>query len=69
MSKGTTEPGYVNQHSQKVVRKTSTPSNDHNQLVYVLLCQKCKTEYGANGSDIWQRRCPSCSGGRPALAF
>jgi hypothetical protein len=59
----TTEPGYKNKNEQEVLRATSQPGNDHNQLVYVLRCRVCGREYGANGSDIWQRRCPYCQGG------
>ena len=33
--------------------------------IYVLSCGACQHEYGANGSDIWLRRCPACEGGRP----
>ncbi len=63
----TTTPGYVNRNSQIVVRRTSLPGNDHMQITYVLRCQKCRHEYGANGSDIWQRRCPRCGRGATGL--
>jgi hypothetical protein len=39
------------------------------QYVYVLQCSICGYEYGANGSDIHLRRCPSCQGGQPGLAY
>ena len=26
-------------------------------------CQKCGHEYHANGSDIFQKKCPNCQGG------
>ena len=42
---------------------------DHGQSVYVLQCGECRHEYGANGSDIFQRRCPACQGGRPGLVY
>ena len=64
----TTVPGYVNKNGQKVLRKTDELGNDHNQRVYVLECGNCSNEYGANGSDIWLRRCPACQGGTPGLA-
>ena len=67
--RGTTVPGFKNRNGQLVVRATSLPGNDHLQKIYVLQCGKCKTEFGANGSDIFQRRCPECGGGRPGLAF
>ncbi len=59
-SKGTTAIGYTNRNGQTVVRKTFKLSNDLFQVVYVLKCGQCKREYGANGSDIFQRRCPYC---------
>jgi hypothetical protein len=61
----TTTPGYVNRNGQRVVRATELPGTDHNQRVYVLQCGNCGTEYGANGSDIFQRLCPACQGGSP----
>lgn len=63
----TTELGFINRNNQKVMLKTDILGNDHNQVVYVLQCQNCGSQYGANGSDIFQRRCPSCDGGRPGL--
>ncbi|MDJ0278797.1 hypothetical protein QLH51_18555 [Sphingomonas sp. 2R-10] len=67
MSKGTTVPGYRNRNGQIVVRKTDLPGNDHHQLTYVLRCEACGHEYGANGSDIFQRRCPSHDHGARGL--
>jgi hypothetical protein len=63
----TTRPGYVNRNRQVVLHRTELRGNDHNQFVYRMRCLPCGHEYGANGSDIWQRRCPSCDGGAPGL--
>ena len=73
MAKETTEGpttviGYVNRNDQEVVRATGLPGTDHLQLVYELRCRACEHVYGANGSDIHQRKCPNCQGGRPGLA-
>lgn len=58
----TTVPGYVNDNNQRVVRRTDTKSCNHNgQNVYVLHCENCEHEYGANGCDIWLRLCPNCN--------
>ena len=65
----TTEQGYTNRNGQVVVGKTGLPGTDHNQYVYVLRCGRCGHRYGANGSDIWQRLCPRCGGGRPGLDY
>jgi hypothetical protein len=67
--KRTTEIGYVNRNGQTVIRATGLPGTDHLQRVYVLRCGKCGDEYGANGSDIHGRKCPSCGGGQPGLPF
>lgn len=69
MTKGTTDIGYTNKHKQRVVRRTNDAGNDHLQRVYVLKCQVCGNEYGANGSDIWQRRCPKHDHGKPGLSY
>ena len=66
---GTTSPAYRNRNGQVVIRRTDLQGNDHNQRVYVLKCGNCRREYGANGSDIWQRKCPQCGGGRPGLSY
>jgi len=63
----TTRIGYLNRNGQEVIQRTDLPGNDHNQNVYVLRCRQCATEYGANGSDIFQRRCPNCGGGSKGL--
>jgi hypothetical protein len=65
----TTEPGYTNQNGQTVVRATGKDGTDHLQKVYVLRCGICGHEYGTNGTDIFQRKCPKCAGGRPGLAY
>jgi hypothetical protein len=65
----TTTPGYINRNHQEVLSKTGLPGNDHNQVVYLLKCHTCGARYGANGSDIFQRRCPECDGGRPGLGL
>ena len=69
MAGETTRPGYTNKNSQTVLRGTSLPGNDHNQYVHVLRCGSCGHEYGANGSDNWQRRCPACDGGALGLPY
>jgi DNA-directed RNA polymerase subunit RPC12/RpoP len=60
VNRGTTEIGYVNRNERTVVRNTSLPGTDFGQVVYVLKCGNCGREHGANGSDIFQRRCPYC---------
>ena len=65
----TTDPGYNNKNNQTVIRKTELPGNHHNQKLYVLRCEECLHEFGANGADIWLRRCPNCQGGAAGLPY
>lgn len=66
-SAATTIPGYVNRNGQVVPRATGEPGTDHAQFIYALRCNDCGEEYGANGSDIFQRKCPRCQGGALGL--
>jgi hypothetical protein len=68
-SKGTTITGFVNVHGQVTIRNTGAPGNDHLQYVYQLVCSRCGHDYGANGSDIHKRRCPSCQKGIDGLSL
>ena len=65
--KGTTEIGYTNANRQVVRKATDRAGTDHGQKVYMLQCGNCGCEYGANGSDIWQRHCPRCQAGKPGI--
>jgi hypothetical protein len=73
-SKGTTIPGFENKNGQVVLQRTSRKGTDHLQYVYILRCKHCGGEYGANGSDIWLRKCPTpkskcvAGGGRNGIA-
>jgi 5-methylcytosine-specific restriction protein A len=58
-----TQIGFVNDNDQLVLGPTGRDGTDHGQKIYVLRCQRCAHEYGANGSDIALRRCPVCGGG------
>ncbi len=64
-----TKEGYTNPNKQMVVRATSLPGTDHRQRIYVLVCGICGYEYGANGSDIHRRRCPSCQDAAQGLDY
>jgi hypothetical protein len=65
----TTHPGYRNRNGQINVRPTGISGTDHGQYIYVLSCSRWGNHYGANGSDIFQRKCPKCQGGAPGLAY
>lgn len=59
-----TEVGYINKNRQKNLRKTDKPGTDNNQYLYEMECLDCGHKYYANGTDIWQRKCPKCQGGK-----
>jgi len=63
--KNTTENGYINKNNQKNTGTTGEAGTDHMQKFYFMKCLKCSHKYKANGSDIWQRKCPKCQGGKP----
>lgn len=65
----TTKIGYINRNNQKNYGHRHRHGNDHEQLSYKLKCLKCNHEYGANGTDIFQRKCPNCQGGKPGLSY
>jgi rubrerythrin len=65
--KDTTDPGYKNPNGQVVVRNTEKRGTDFLQYVYELRCAHCGHTYGANGSDIHERKCPACQAGRPGI--
>ncbi len=69
MNRDWTEPGRVNDHNQVNLGRTDPPrpGTDHNNYVYVMRCGNCGYTYGANGSDIFQRRCPDCDNGAEGL--
>lgn len=60
-----TEVGYINKNRQKNLGKTDKPGTDNNQYLYEMECLECGHGYYANGTDIWQRKCPKCQGGKP----
>lgn len=65
MPKGkSTEKGYINKNNQKNNGITPHEGTDNNQYFYEMECLNCGHKYYANGSDIWQRKCPVCQGGK-----
>jgi ribosomal protein L37E len=60
-------PGDINNHHQRLVRKTDQPGNHPTSHIWVLACDRCGHEYGPNGFDAHERRCPHCGGGKPGL--
>ena len=63
--KGWTDPCSKNYNGQINLGLANPPrrGSDHLQYIYVMHCPACVQNYGANGSDIWQRKCPHHQGG------
>jgi hypothetical protein len=60
-----TDIGFINKNNQRNNGRTGQQGTDNNQFFYEMECLKCGHIYYANGTDIWQRKCPQCQGGRP----
>ncbi len=65
--RGTTVPGFVNANGQITIRDTGLAGTDHLQRVYQVACSHCGCIYGANGSDLHDRKCPACQSGSAGL--
>ena len=58
----------LNRNQQRLVQKTDEPGTGHRALVWVLVCESpsdkhagvCCHQYGANGADFHERKCPKC---------
>lgn len=61
----TTEVGYINRNNQRNNGRLNEKGSDNNQWFYEMECLDCGEKYKANGSDIFQRKCPKCQKGRP----
>lgn len=65
----TIQVGYVNRNDQENLGHRGVPGTDHGQLAYRMKCRACAHEYGANGTDIFQRKCPNCQQGRSGIDY
>jgi hypothetical protein len=65
----TTDKGFVNKNGQVVIRNTGKPGSDYNSKTYQLGCSLCGNVYGANSTDIFERKCPNCQRGAKGLEF
>ncbi len=65
----TTHIGYKNRRGQKCWGTLGVAGNDHGQYAYKVECTSCHLVYGANGSDLWERKCPKCQDGAPGIRF
>ncbi len=70
----TTQRDFVNHHGQRCCGHRGVEGTDFGQRAYKMHCEnrenpECGHIYGANGSDVFERKCPSCQGGRPGIPF
>jgi rubredoxin len=65
----TTKIGYANRNNQICQGTLNVDGTDFFQIVYRLECLNCGYVYGANGSDIAERKCPECQGGKPGIRY
>lgn len=65
----TTAIGFVNDNHQRCHGTLGVKGTDHMQLAYRLECLLCGFVYGANGSDIHERKCPSCQAGAKGIRY
>jgi hypothetical protein len=70
-TKDSTKIGYVNRNQQKCCGHRHVPGTDHGAISYKMQCLEpgCGKEYGSNGTDVFQRKCPRCQSGKPGIPF
>lgn len=69
MGKRKYNPGDTNKNKQFYMRDTGQEGTDNMQYVIVVRCLKCKQEYGTNGTNFFQCKCPHCMGGKSSISF
>ena len=69
MTTKNTKVGSVNDNKQVTIRNTGKRGNHRFEKVYQLGCSLCGCVYGANGADIFERKCPCCQNGKPGTPF
>jgi len=67
----TTQVGYINRNNQRCGGHRGIAGTDHAQFAYRMECLEpgCGLIYGANGTDVFQRKCPKCQGGSVGIPF
>ena len=65
----TTKIGYININKQECHGTLGEKGTDHLQFAYRLECLNCGFIYGANGSDVAERKCPACQSGKQGIRY
>lgn len=66
-SQGTTKIGFINRNGQITIRDTGESGTDFGARKFQMACSHCGYNYGANSTDIWERKCPRCQKGEAGL--
>jgi hypothetical protein len=61
--------GVVNRNGQRCMGHRGVEGTDHEQFACKAECTVCGYVYGANGSDMHERRCPMHDGGKPGIPY
>ncbi len=61
--------GYVNPNGQLCCGHLGVGGTDYLQFAYKVGCTRCGVVYGANGSDMHERKCPECQGGKEGIPY
>jgi hypothetical protein len=65
----TTKIGSINDNQQRCDGTLGVDGTDHMQSAYRMECLICGFVYGANGSDIHERKCPKCQSGAEGIRY
>ncbi|GAB3293523.1 hypothetical protein [Pseudidiomarina andamanensis] len=66
-----TQIGYINRNNQKNHGTRGVQGTDHNAIAYKLECLEdgCGHIYGANGTDVFHRKCQKCQNGSNGIVY
>ena len=62
-----TQIGYINNNNQRNNGRSTELGTDYGQWFYYMECLNvdCGHKYLANGTNIYEKKCPKCQGGKP----
>ena len=61
--------GKINQNCQLCCGHRGVKGTDYNAYAYMVVCLICANVYGANGTDMFERRCPECQNGAKGIRY
>ncbi|MGI9310332.1 MAG: hypothetical protein ACR2P7_02230 [bacterium] len=64
-----TRIGEKNRNDQVCLGTRDVSGTDHKAKSYAMFCLHCGQLYGANGTDVFQRKCPGCQGGKSGIEY